>query len=331
MIPRDRIATILIPNAPFDQMTEPPDGVVKGVFHCMDLSGEENCLTGDINKSPLFSLAVQNWDYSHPEYGMHVGQMADITGMGKGFVYEDIDLLDPKCDRDYNDFIVKIDGVTVDAPSLDSVVKMFKSSRQKRDDKAWFDWRETELGKQIVEHINAPSAQSGKRISADFYGASDLFIYDAEGKMIGKEGGYLPGAELEFHDGHQIISLPVSEGVNYRIVLHGTAQTDCLLTLRIHEGSNVLSEKTAAVSTQAHQTYKAEISVSSDAVDFAAPENCGYDFDGDGDVDDDDVGKISRFWNVCKGNQDYDAFYDLDDDGCITVLDIMKVVGSKTK
>ncbi len=334
MIPRDRIATILIPNAPFDQMTEPPNGVVKGVFHCMDLPGDENCLTGDINKSPLFSLGVQNWDYSHPEYGMHVGQMADVTGMGKGFVYEDIDLFGPECDRDYNDFIVKIEGVTVDAPSLDSVVKLPpKSSRQKRDGDDWFDWRETELGKQIVEHINAPSAQSGKRISADFYGTADIFVYDAEGKMIGKEGGYLPGAELEFHDGHQILSVPVSESVNYRIVLHGTAQTDCLLTLRTHQGSKVLSEKTATVKTQAHQTYKADISLSSDGlnVDFAVPENCGYDFDGDGDIDDDDVGRISRLWNVCKADQDYDAFYDLDDDGCITVVDVMKVAGSKTK
>jgi len=325
MIPRDRIATILIPNVPFDQMTEPPNGVVKGVSHCMDLS--PNCLTGDRNKSPLFSLAVQNWDYDKPEYGMHVGQMADITGMGKGFVYEDIDLFDPECDRDYNDFIVKIEGVTVDAPLLDSVVKLFKSSRQKRDDKAWFDWRETELGKQIVEHINASSAQSGKWISADFYGTSDLFIYDAEGKMIGKEGGYIPGAELEFRDGHQIISVPVSEAANYRIVLHGTAQTECLLTLRMYQGSNILSEKTATVGTQAHQTYKADISLSSDGIDFAVPENCGYDFDGDGDLDDDDIGRVARLWKTCASDQRYDAFYDLDDDGCITVLDIMKVAG----
>jgi hypothetical protein len=54
-----------------------------------------------------------------------------------------------------------------------------------------------------------------------------------------------------------------------------------------------------------------------------------YDFDGDNDIDDDDIERVYRIWNKCEGDPEYDRAYDLDDDGCITVLDITPVVNSK--
>jgi hypothetical protein len=50
-------------------------------------------------------------------------------------------------------------------------------------------------------------------------------------------------------------------------------------------------------------------------------------------VDDQDIEKVHLIWNICwedEDNQDYDPFYDLDDDGCITILDITPVVNSKS-
>ncbi len=324
MIPRDRIATILIPNATVEELSA-----------CMDSS--PSCLTGDRNKSPLFSVTIRNSDY-----GMHIGQVLDVNGMGKAFVYEDIDLNDPECDSDYNDLIIQITGVTVELTTLDTFISSASRSRQKRDDGGWFDWRtETELGREIMRHLETPSARSqSRRVSVEVYGAADLFVYDAQGNVIGKEGGYIPGdvqegrniagADFELNpDGTQTVWLPVSDAVNYRIVLHGTGQTGCMLTVRTHEGSQIVSEKKEAVGIRVHQTFKADLSVPSLteglSLNLDVPQTCGYDFDGDGDIDDLDTGRVSSIWNTCAGNQDYDVFYDLDDDGCITVLDIMQV------
>jgi hypothetical protein len=54
-----------------------------------------------------------------------------------------------------------------------------------------------------------------------------------------------------------------------------------------------------------------------------------YDFNGDGKTDDSDIAIVSALWNKCEGDPEYNPFYDLDDDGCISVLDIMPVVNSK--
>jgi hypothetical protein len=55
-----------------------------------------------------------------------------------------------------------------------------------------------------------------------------------------------------------------------------------------------------------------------------------FDFDADGDTDDADIAKISSIWNSCAGDEKYDQFYDLDGDGCITVMDIMQVTRNMT-
>ena len=39
---------------------------------------------------------------------------------------------------------------------------------------------------------------------------------------------------------------------------------------------------------------------------------------------------IVKHWNSCRNQQKYDPFYDLNDDGCITVADVMKVLNAKT-
>jgi len=53
------------------------------------------------------------------------------------------------------------------------------------------------------------------------------------------------------------------------------------------------------------------------------------DLNGDDVVDDTDVSMISSRWNVCEGDEDYDKFFDFDEDRCVTVIDIMKIVNSR--
>jgi|GEM_PF-1017569 len=322
MTPRDHIATILIPNYTFKKVTE-----------CWDLPGDKNCLKGMGSESPLFSLVFPNTDY-----GMHLGQMADVSDMGKAFVYEDINLKHSACDRDYNDLIVQISGVVkVDAPSLDSLDKGESSGKRgkRNSDGEWLDWRtETELGRRIMEHIDAMPQPGEKRIVVEFQGPADLFVYDSQGRVLGKEGGNIPGSEEKIgwnipgasfelaSDGRQLITLPTSADENFRIVLHGTGDGDCSLIVTSLQDKKEVSLGSESIAIQLRQIFKMDVSLSSSSV----LQSCGeHDFDCNGIVDDDDINRVNSIWNACKGDEDYDAFYDWDDDSCITVADIMPV------
>jgi hypothetical protein len=277
--------------------------------------------------------------------------MADINGLGRGFVYEDIDLNAPNSDRDYNDLIVQITGADVGiVPSLDSLTDT-QAKRKRGGNGEWFDWRtDTELGKLIMEHIEKSGAAEPdeQRIAVELDASADLLMYDFQyhnyrERVIGKEGGFIPGTEFEITDeGRQIISLPkLAEGqYAYRIVLHGNAGETCPVTLKILEGADtILSEEVQTAEIAPHQivAFDLLVSVSADenlSFDFGEPEKClEHDFDCNWTVDDQDIEKVHLIWNECReheDNQDYDPFYDLDDDGCITVQDIMPVVNSKS-
>ncbi|MDJ1172572.1 S8 family serine peptidase [Roseofilum capinflatum] len=84
---------------------------------------------------PLFSMVTSN-----PYEGFHVGQIADVTGDGSTFVMEDI-RMDGKTDSDYNDIIFQIRGAKGKAALMDEVLGEGE------------DWRETELGKGIIEYV----------------------------------------------------------------------------------------------------------------------------------------------------------------------------------
>jgi hypothetical protein len=327
MAPGERLATILIPDSRFEDLTDTP-------------------WAEDKHSRPLFSLISPNADY-----GMHLGQMADINGLGRGFVYEDIDLNAPNSDRDYNDLIVQITGADVGiVPSLDSLTDT-QAKRKRGGNGEWFDWRtDTELGKLIMEHIEKSGAAEPdeQRIAVELDASADLLMYDFQyhnswERVIGKEGGFIPGTEFEITDeGRQIISLPkLAEGqYAYRIVLHGNAGETCPVTLKILEGADtILSEEVQTAEIAPHQivAFDLLVSVSADenlSFDFGEPEKClEHDFDCNWTVDDQDIEKVHLIWNECReheDNQDYDPFYDLDDDGCITVQDIMPVVNSKS-
>ncbi len=119
MRPGDTFGIMLVPNKTVQQVFDNPS---------IGNSGR-----------PLFSLSTAN-----PDGGFHVGQIADVTGDGSTFAIEDI-RVDGKSDYDYNDMIFRIKGATGDVVDLDDVIDPDN------------DWRETELGQEILDYIDEVS------------------------------------------------------------------------------------------------------------------------------------------------------------------------------
>jgi len=84
---------------------------------------------------PLFSLATAN-----PEDGFHMRQIADVTGEGNVFVFEDL-RVDGKSDGDYNDLIFRVKGATGKADHIDDVIDSAK------------DWRNSDLGQELIDYV----------------------------------------------------------------------------------------------------------------------------------------------------------------------------------
>jgi len=311
MEPGDFFATILVPDSTFTALAANPG-------------------TSDSNKRPLFSLVSSN-----PAYGMYLGQIADVNGKGMAYAYEDMNAA--TSDKDYNDLIVQISGAAIDeVPSLNDMTGSPKRSRA-RDNSGWFDWRsETELGRVIMEHLDAQAVSPETVwLSADVNFPADITVYSPDEQSFGTKGGHIPGATFGTDiDGYRFVKLPSLENGDYRILLMSASGQSGLLTLRKHQGDDILSESGETVTLEAHGTVKAEISVSDSGNESGveistAEQGIRYDFNGDGVIDDADIGVITDIWNTCKGDEKYDPFFDLDNDGCITVKDIMAVAGSR--
>ncbi len=304
-----QLVTILVPNATFAELAADPG-------------------TTDPHRRPLFSLVSSN-----PAYGMYLGQIADVDGRGTAFAYEDISA--DNSDKDYNDLIIQIKGASIgDIPLIDVMIGTSgKERRTKRDNGDWFDWRsETELGRIIMEHLDAQIVSPETVwLSADLNFPADITVYSPDENAFGTKGGHIPGATFGTDiDGYRFVKLPSLQNGGYRIVLRSAAGQSGLLTLRKHQGDNLLSETGETVTLEAHGTVKAEVSVSESGIEIGgAEEGIRHDFTGDGVIDDKDIELVSKIWNTCKGNENYDPFFDLDNDGCITVKDIMKVAGSR--
>ncbi len=309
-----QFATILVPNSTFASLSQNP-------------------ATTDVNKRPLFSLVSQN-----PAYGMYLGQMADINGMGKAYSYEDKDA--ETSDWDFNDLIVQITGADSDLPTLDSLVGTdetatgTRSKRQKRDN-AFTDWRvNSELGQMIMAHVEASLVtEDSLRMTITLKAPATLLVYDPKDNLIGKDGGYIAGASFERSaDVTQTVTLPKLNIGDYRVVLQSTAAVQGMMTVRTYQGSAELSSDDISISLTARQTMAIIMhSRSGQPLTIAAPVSAiSYDFNGDGVTDNADVAMIVRHWNSCRNQQKYDPFFDLNDDGCITVADVMKVLNAKT-
>ena len=298
MTPGDTFATILVPNSTLENLFQNPD-------------------TTNPHLRPIFSLASPN-----PEHGMYFGQIAEVEDAGKAFVYEDM-LLSSGSDRDYNDLIVRITGITVSVPTLDNPELGFEK-----------DWRIVD--NPLMPHIRvSPPDPETLWVVITLKSPADLIVYDPEGRVIGKQGGYIPGATFEYDEnGHQIVTLPALESGKYRIVLQAIGDGGlCHLEVKGYQGADELSSLEKPFTIGPGEVFST--TVSGDAftenmtVTFDAPENHPEDFDKNGMVDDSDIETVSSGWNLCEGDPGFDASLDLDSDGCVTILDIMAVVNKK--
>ncbi len=313
MKPGDTFAIILVPNYTLQELIIDP-------------------ATSDVQKCPLFSLASAN-----PEHNLYVGQIADVNGMGKAFIYEDKNFV--SSDRDYNDFIFQITGVVVcegKTPTIDSLIKegIMKPER---------DWRIfTQIGKEVIEHIESPDiTEDTVWVSVTAKPGANITVYDVNGKFIGKDGGQIPGATIETDEnGNQIIKIPQLQIGDYRIVVQATGSDGKgELEIRGFKGDTEFSVQALPFTFEQGQTLSAYLPVKNfletgvfEIKDLKIPTLDGkpliYDFDADGDIDVSDIMKVASKWNTKTGDADYDAFYDFNKDGQIGLLDVMMVVNS---
>ncbi|WP_246259884.1 DUF4114 domain-containing protein [Oxynema aestuarii] len=115
MRPGDKFFVMMVPNGAIDRVANDPD-----------IGGASR---------PLFSLATAN-----PDDEYHVGQVADITGDGSAFAWEDL-RVDAGTDRDYNDIIFQVRGAKGVAAHIDDVVDPQK------------DWRTSDIGKELIDYV----------------------------------------------------------------------------------------------------------------------------------------------------------------------------------
>ncbi|MDJ0572914.1 MAG: DUF4114 domain-containing protein, partial [Pleurocapsa sp. MO_192.B19] len=82
--------------------------------------------------------------------GETIGQIADVTGEGSTFGWEDVSLTDtPSLDRDYNDLVVQVQGASASAATVEDSIY---------SDRNWLD---TEVGQELLEYANRPQFEAG--------------------------------------------------------------------------------------------------------------------------------------------------------------------------
>ncbi len=141
---------------------------------------------------------------------------------------------------------------------------------------------------------------------------------------------------VSIEEEHKALILQYAKDGKFRFVIQGSAEGTCTLTIKTYQGGVELFSETKTVEIEPHRSTVAEMTVTFD--DFILttkdPAKCiPHDFNGDGIVDIIDIMKVASKWTSCsnpllcsKNYQDFDPFYDLDDDGEITVYDIRKVM-----
>jgi hypothetical protein len=132
-----------------------------------------------------FKTAVTN--------GKTIGQIADVTGKGNTFAWEDVNLSNIQgVDRDYNDLVIQVQGATANAPAIKDSIYANR------------DWLKTKVGQELIEYANRPVFNSGTftvnstgRVEFDYlydggWYQGELAVFSLKGM-----GGYQPGS-IEF-------------------------------------------------------------------------------------------------------------------------------------
>lgn len=313
MNPGDSIAAVLIPGDEFQAFLQAPS-------------------TSNSRIRPIFSLADSN-----PKNNLHYGQIAGIPAEGmeadlvNAFVFEDMPA--NESDKDYNDVVVQIKGVTVCSPTLDGLIAEGMMPAES-------DWRN--IDNPLMPHLAVPEPDPETPwMTITLKSPADLLVYDPEGRVIGKDGGEIPGASFKWDkNGHQVVTLPALDAGEYTIVLRAIGDGGlCHLEVQGYEGDTMVMSQETPLTIRPHEVLKTTVDAASfvdyGEIYFDPPQmsqadgrTLRFDYDGDGNIDEDDIAHVSERWGVCEGDAQYDPFYDLDENGCIDFYDVTAVANA---
>ena len=132
-------------------------GIYNGVQTFQMQSGDrfammliENSAVADWAANPTTEEALFSFNTLQLDSGKTIGQIADLTGDGSTFGWEDVALDDTQnLDRDYNDLVVQIGGATATAPTVED--SMYANR----------NWLDTQLGQELLEYANRPQFETG--------------------------------------------------------------------------------------------------------------------------------------------------------------------------
>jgi len=104
----------------------------------------------ELAANPTTEEVLFSFDTLELETGETIGQIADLTGNGNTFGWEDVSLDNrDSLDRDYNDFVVQVQGATATAESVENSI--YKNR----------DWLNTNIGQETLTYANRPHFDTG--------------------------------------------------------------------------------------------------------------------------------------------------------------------------
>ena len=147
----------------------------------------------DLAANPSTEEVLFSFDTLQLDNGETIGQIADITGDGNTFGWEDVNLNDTaNLDRDYNDLVVKVEGATATAATVEDSVYYNR------------DWLNTGVGQELVSYASTPQFDNGTftvnstgRLTLDYlydggWYQGELAVFSLKGMEV-----YEPGS-IEF-------------------------------------------------------------------------------------------------------------------------------------
>lgn len=149
-------------------------GVYEGIQNFQMQSGDRfammlvtNGTVANIAANTSSKKVLFSFDTIQLNNGKTVGQIADLTGNGHTFGWEDVSLNNStSLDRDYNDMVVQVGGATATTASIgDSIY-------QNRN------WLNTEVGQELLTYANRPQFETGT-FTVNSTGKVELdYLYD---------------------------------------------------------------------------------------------------------------------------------------------------------
>lgn len=127
----------------------------------------KNGTVADWAVNPSTEEALFSFNTRQLDSGETIGQVADLTGNGSIFGWEDVNLNDTaNLDRDYNDLVVQVGGASASAATVEDSIYYNR------------DWLNTGVGQELLEYAHRPQFETGT-FTVNSTGKVELdYLYD---------------------------------------------------------------------------------------------------------------------------------------------------------